>query len=122
MYYTSEVDYERLGQRLLAMREARGLSQTAAARKVGRTGAWVSAVERGISRTPIDVLEHYVEGLGGQLLLSLLTDDEDQALLARFSGVLPVLTPDAKATLRALVTLWEGQHAAGTGGGAINGE
>jgi transcriptional regulator with XRE-family HTH domain len=67
-----EIEEElRLAAGLTALRERAGLSQRELARRVGVSQPRIAAIERSDNVT-IDILEQYVEALGGRLEISVL--------------------------------------------------
>jgi len=78
----AEIEDElRLAAGLTALREQAGLSQRDLARRLGVTQPRVAAIEKSRNVT-IDVLEQYVEALGGQLEVNVRKGKRKIALLA----------------------------------------
>ena len=92
----SEIEHElRLAAGLTALREAAGLSQRDLAKRIGVSQPRVAAIERSRNVT-IDVLEQYVDAVGGQLEVSVRKGGRRIALLSA-----PVAAKPAKpATAR----------------------
>ncbi len=77
-----EVEEElRLAAGLTALREEAGLSQRDLARRIGVSQPRVAAIERSRNVT-IDVLEHYVEAVGGELEVTVKKGRKKIALVA----------------------------------------
>ena len=78
----AEIEDElRLAAGLTALREQAGLSQRELARRLGVTQPRVAAIERSRNVT-IEVLEQYVEAVGGQLELTVRKGNRKIHLLA----------------------------------------
>jgi transcriptional regulator with XRE-family HTH domain len=73
-------DELRLAVGLTALREQAGLSQRELAERIGVKQPRVAAIERARNIT-IDVLERYVDALGGQLQISVVKDDRTIPLI-----------------------------------------
>lgn len=108
------LDYIDIGERLQRARKAAGRTQKDVARDLGVTPQNISLVEKGQVKWPVDKLEQYAEAIGARVLFSIADpDDPASTVLARLGGIIHELDPGTFSTLRALVDLWEAQHAAG---------
>ena len=85
-----------LANRLTALREDAGLSQRELARRVGVSQPRVAAIERSHNVT-IDVLEQYVQALGGTLEVSVVKGRRRTRLLATHGPVRPHAGDAAKS-------------------------
>lgn len=75
---------------------------------MGVTDAYVSQIERGIGRIPIDQLEDYAKACGATVRLLLVAeDDTDQQLIVRMQAILPKLSFQSKLTFAAALGLLE---------------
>lgn len=75
-------DELRLSAGLTALREQAGVSQRELAERIGVSQPRIAAIERSRNVT-IDVLEQYVEALGGQLEVSVVQGRRRTSLLGR---------------------------------------
>lgn len=76
-----EIEEElRLAAGLTALREQEGLTQRELAERIGVSQPRVAAIERSRSVT-LDVLEQYIEGLGGRLEVNVLKGTRKVALI-----------------------------------------
>lgn len=69
----------RVGIDLRALRKSRGRTLTALAEQVGRSAAWLSQVERGLSEPSIGDLRRLADALGVTLSFFFAHDDGDEA-------------------------------------------
>jgi transcriptional regulator with XRE-family HTH domain len=78
----AEIEDElRLAAGLTALREQAGLSQRELARRIGVSQPRVAAIEQSRNVT-IDVLEQYVDAVGGKLEVTVIKGDRKLPLLA----------------------------------------
>lgn len=78
----AEIEEElRLATGLTALREQAGLSQRELAKKMGVSQPRIAAIERSRNVT-LDVLEQYVDALGGRLEVSVVTGTTTIPLIA----------------------------------------
>jgi len=75
-------DELRLAVALTALREKAGLSQRELAERIGVSQPRIAAIERSRNVT-IDVLEHYVEAVGGHLEVSVVQGRRRTSLLGQ---------------------------------------
>lgn len=87
-------DELRLAAGLTALREKAGVSQRELAERIGVSQPRIAAIERSRNVT-IDVLEQYVEALGGQLEVSVVQGRRRTSLLGH-----PELATKSKASPR----------------------
>ncbi len=73
-------DELRLAAGLTALRETAGLSQRELAKRIGVSQPRIAAIERSRNIT-IDVLEQYVQALGGHLEVSVVQGQQRTSLL-----------------------------------------
>ena len=93
----AEIEDElRLSAGLTALREQAGLSQRELAERLGVSQPRVAAIERGRNVT-IDVLDSYVDAVGGQLEISVRKGSRKISLL---SGQLHVPRPPRKVATK----------------------
>lgn len=79
-------DELRLAAGLTALREEEGLSQRELAKRIGVSQPRVAAIEQSRNVT-LDVLEQYVEGLGGRLEVNVVKGTRKVALVGRSKSV-----------------------------------
>ncbi len=89
----AEIEDElRLATGLTALREAAGLSQRELAERIGVSQPRIAAIERSRNVT-VDVLDHYVNALGGTLEVNVVKGNRKISLVGR-----PPARRRAKAT------------------------
>ena len=89
-------DELRLAAGLTALREQAGLSQRDVAQRLGVTQPRVAAIERA-SNITIDVLDHYITAVGGQLEITVRKGNRKIALL---TGTLPTTPATIPGTVK----------------------
>lgn len=105
------MDYRAVGQRLRALRRARGLRQVDVAEQLGMTDSNVSLIESGRVETPIKNLEAYAALVGARVVIELESDDDPEArLIARIRSALPRLSPANRRAVLALVDAFQAEH------------
>lgn len=93
----AEIEDElRLAAGLTALREQAGLSQRDVARLLGVSQPRIAAIEKSRNVT-IDVLEQYVEAVGGQLEVTVRKGNRKFALVTSRSGRSSTTKPQAAA-------------------------
>lgn len=109
---TMAIDYVEIGRRLREAREEKGWSQGQVGKRLRKTAAAVSLIEKGRSHG-IDTIDQYAAIMGCPLTVYISRPgDRVAALLARLGETLPHSGPATVATLEALVDLWEREDGA----------
>ncbi len=102
-----EIEEElRLAAGLTALREQEGLSQRELAKRIGVSQPRVAAIERSRNVT-LDVLEQYVEGLGGHLEVNVVKGTRKVALIGgskQHKRPVPSATKENRTASSATVT------------------
>jgi DNA-binding XRE family transcriptional regulator len=92
------VDEMKIQQQLVAMREMSGLSQSAAAKRLGTSQPYIAKLETGVIRNPgVKTLVKYATALGGRVTLRIDPVTAASPLrrgLAR-NGLRPVVSPES---------------------------
>lgn len=104
-------DELRLAAGLTALREQAGLTQRELAERIGVSQPRIAAIERSRNVT-IDVLEQYVQALGGQLELTVVHGRHRTSLLGHHVGTKPARSskPSRKASATKPATSPQGRR------------
>ena len=96
-----------LGQRLKAMREAAGLTQTELGKQLSLSGASISLIENGTSKLNIVRLKEYVRALQGHVTVVIGPREDRQAQLVELlASAVDGLDEMQLGTLETTLRLW----------------